>query len=271
MNKRSIILLLVCLAAAPSWSQNHEKRNVPGFVMISFRLPGTLILRQGQERSVEIEAPPGVIPKIDTRVTAGRLIIEPKVLDRKTFHQDFDYVKIYVTTLQLEDLHINGSGKAIGEGKFDLEKITLNLAGAGTATLDMVADSVLTNITGSGQLQLSGKIFFSHNNISGSGKTIMDASIEGHIQTHLSGSGEMNIKGSADLLELMLAGSGKFNGPDFSVNKANIILTGGGQATLTVNQSLETEVRGNGSITYKGTPAKVTHKGNPKARITKVD
>jgi len=264
-------LLALLMTIGISNGQNREKRNVSGFTMITFRLPGTLIIRQGKERSVEIEAPPGVLPKIDTRVTMGRLMIEPAVVDTKHFHEDFDYIKVYVTTIQLEDLHMYGSGKAIAEGNLDIEKINITLAGAGMASMEMKADSVLTNITGSGHLTLSGKIFYSHNNISGSGKTDIDAKIDGILHADISGSGEMNAKGSSDKVELVMAGSGKFNGLDFQTKVANISIAGSGHAEVSVSKSLETEIHGHGSISYKGNPEKVSSHGSSKATVTKVD
>lgn len=247
------------------WGQNRERRNVPGFVMITFRLPGTLVLKQGTERSVEVEAPPGVMSKIVTRVSAGRLIIEPEKIDSRTFHQDFDYVKIHVTTIQLEDLHMNGSGKAICEGVFDLEKITFNLSGSGSATMEMTADSVLTTITGSGHLDLKGKVFYSHNNISGSGRTNLDVSVENKLHADISGSGELDIKGSGNKLDLIVAGSGKCQAFDFPVNDATISITGGAQVDVNVNKSLETEIHGKGVVRYKGNPEKVGGHGSRQA------
>ena len=262
----TVLVLITFLAPAQS---NRDKRTVSAFDMITFRLPGTLYLKQGNTRSVEIEAPPGVLGKIETRVSAGRLIIEPRVNDPKHYHEDFDYIKVYVTTIQLESLHVTGSGKVICEGKLDLEKIDLAVSGAGVATMEMKSDSVLTNITGSGHLILKGEIFYCHNNINGSGKTDLDVSVDNKLHADISGSGELNVNGKASKMELILAGSGKFNGFGFPVSEANISIAGSGHADVSVSKTLNTEIHGSGAVNYKGNP-EVTRKGSSKATVTKV-
>lgn len=265
----TLLSTLLFLAFVAPAQPNREKRTVSAFDMVTFRLPGTLYLRQGSSRSVEIEAPPGVLGKIETRVSAGRLFIEPRVNDPKHYHEDFDYIKVYVTTIQLESLHLTGSGKVFCEGKLDLEKIDLAVSGAGVATMVMKADSVLTNITGSGHLILEGEVFYCHNNINGSGKTDLKVSVDNTLHADISGSGELNLNGKASKMELILAGSGRLNGFEFEVSEANINIAGSGHADIKVSKTLKTEIHGSGAVNYKGNP-QVTSKGSSKAIVTKV-
>ena len=65
-------------------------------------------------------------------------------------------------------------------------------------------------------------------------------------------------------------GGGTFDGLDFEVKRAKLVLNGSGNVELFVGDYLEVEINGSGNLKLKGNPAEVITQLNGTGRIIKL-
>jgi hypothetical protein len=199
-----------------------ELRDTGAFNAIAIEYPGAEILvRQGDEESVEIEADDNLLPQLSTSVLAGTLTIKNLATDWKTTVNPSAPVKIAVTVKQLNEIVFSAP---VG-----------NLEGN-----DLQADTLKLVLSGGAQVRLNG--------------------IRVHVlDSELSGAGDIQINGTADEIKLILSGLGNFNAAGLESHQATIELSGMGDATVRVDEKLSATITGAGSINYFGNPQVVQH------------
>ena len=69
-----------------------------------------------------------------------------------------------------------------------------------------------------------------------------------------SGSGEFILAGKADKVDLNIGGSGKFNCPDLQAKSVTVTISGSGEVTTWVTDSLDVRISGSGNVRYYGSP-----------------
>ena len=134
MNTKKLLLptLLVCVALAcaltggsglgggvpGSGNVQTEKRDTDAFESISVEYPGSeIIVEQGDQETVEIEADDNLLPQLSTEVISGKLTIKNMETDWKAMVNPSKPVKISITVKELNeiilpapvgDLEVNG-------------------------------------------------------------------------------------------------------------------------------------------------------------------
>ncbi len=73
----------------------------------------------------------------------------------------------------------------------------------------------------------------------------------------LSGGSQVNLQGAADDLDVNGSGGSQLELEAFSVNNADINLSGGGRATIHVNGALDVNLSGGSHVTYIGEPTSI--------------
>jgi len=73
----------------------------------------------------------------------------------------------------------------------------------------------------------------------------------------LSGGSQVNLQGTADDLDVNGSGGSQLELEAFSVNNADINLSGGGRATINVNGALDVNLSGGSHVTYIGEPTSI--------------
>ena len=81
-----------------------------------------------------------------------------------------------------------------------------------------------------------------------------DAQLES-LGVGISGEGSAQVAGAAERLDLDISGAGEFQAPDFQVQSARLSLSGAGRAELWVEESLNIDISGVGSVRYYGSPS----------------
>lgn len=126
-------------------------------------------------------------------------------------------IKIWVTVPSVDQLSISGSGSIIGEGKFsNLGKLSLSISGSGDIKLNADSDNLDVAISGSGDMELAGT----------SAKTTM-----------------------------RISGSGNISAFDLSTRTCEVRISGSGDSSLSVSESLDVAIAGSGDVYYKGRPS----------------
>ena len=55
-----------------------------------------------------------------------------------------------------KEINLSGSGKVIGESKFDVEDLDISVSGSGKLDMDVHAENIESGISGSGNITLGG-------------------------------------------------------------------------------------------------------------------
>ncbi|WP_217601755.1 head GIN domain-containing protein [Chitinophaga sp. GbtcB8] len=224
-SKLPFLLLLaipLCVASCDVTGQNRvkgsgnvskEERSVGEFKTLSVKGSMNVYVTQGPVKSAVIEAEDNIIPLILLEKEGDELVIRTKPHTNIDTKRD---MKVYVTTPDLSDIRLAGSGD------IKLENQISN------------RDAIEVSVSGSG-------------NVSGA----LNAP---HVKGSISGSGDMSLSGESKELEIGIAGSGNFKGEDLMAETANINIAGSGNANVHASVTLDAKIAGSGNVYYKGSP-----------------
>jgi len=205
-----------------------EERDVSGFDGVHLSGIGDLIISQGDEESLVIEADDNVIPLIEAFVSGGELTIQ--------FKRGYSFVpntsmKFYLTVKELEKISLSGAGRIIAES-LDTDDLEFEISGAGDIDFDGIsAEEVEVYLSGAGDISLSGEVDRQDINLSGVGNydggdlesRICDVTVTGagsatvnvseELDANISGVGDINYIGSPSV-EQEISGLGEIKGID---------------------------------------------------------
>lgn len=125
-----------------------ETRTVDNFHSINSIIVADILLIQGPQEDLIIEAQPNILQLLKTEVINGEL--------RLTFNQCVDIqerVKIYITTPDLKKLTLIGVGDFITQNDFDLTELDIVLTGVGDFRLRGTASKLDITLTGVGDVK----------------------------------------------------------------------------------------------------------------------
>jgi hypothetical protein len=212
-----LLWLFVFQASACNFTvnQNKQERKVPTFNELNLSVSANVILNQGTEQKVEIVATDRLLNLIETEVNNGALTI--KWSERFVNHTE--KIKIYITMVDIKDIHIDGSGNIYAKNKISASDIKLSISGSGKISLDKLATTdIISSISGSA-----------------------DISIGGNSQ--------------ANSLEARISGSGNINAIDMPVKNVEISIIGSVDCRVNAIENLKAKVSGSGNVFYTGSPS----------------
>ena len=129
--------------------------------------------------------------------------------------------------------------------------IKLQTAGSLTAVIssfNMPKDSMSIDISGSGNI------------------TARDITVN-TLKVDVSGSADFSATGKAENMIADISGSGDIKTTDFETEKADISISGSGSAKVWITRHLKADIRGSGSVRYKGNPV-IETKSSGSGRIS---
>jgi hypothetical protein len=149
----AIVLLSGCISSPNcvigSGNVVNETRSVDGFSSIDLRGSGALILSQGPQLPLRIEAEDNILKALTTRVESGKLIIGSDTCISAT-----KPIRIYATAKDIRSLEISGSGTITGESMIKADLLDLKLSGSGSMDLNLKVKTLRTELPGSGTILL---------------------------------------------------------------------------------------------------------------------
>jgi hypothetical protein len=145
--------------------------------------------------------------------------------------------------------------------------------GGHTGKIDVyVTAKSLTALTtsGSGSLDVDGVVHGQQVavTLSGSG-TISSAVQAGKLNATISGSGTVSLSGKAGEVEVTISGSGKLSANSLVTDAAEAMISGSGNAYLTVNKTISASIVGSGNLVYSGNATITSVKTVGSGRISK--
>ena len=190
-----------------------ETREVGDFHTLEIDYPANVIVRQGSQTSLEIEAEDNLLPNLKTEVRNGTLEIFYRRENGKHVNAT-KTVTITVVAKDLNDVEFNSAGQLTVEG-LETNVLDVSLNGAGNLNLEEIEVKELS--------------------------------------VSLNGAGSMTASGTVDELHLNISGFGDFKGADLHGRDARVNISGAGSATVWVDDDLNAGISGAGSVNYYGT------------------
>lgn len=269
--KKYILSAIVFLAATVLlMAQVRETREVGSFTKISYRVPGTLYLKQGSPIKVELEGPSDVLKEVETEVDGNRLVIGKENRWMNWNWGDKDRITVYITMPDIQGLSVSGSGNLIAKDKITAGDLDLNVSGSGSMTMEFTASgNVEADVSGSGDMDIKGSCNNFDSDVSGSGKVNITSTIQGSADFGVSGSGKIMASGTAKEVKAGISGSGKVLAANMVADKCTVRISGSGDVEINVKEELDATVSGSGDITYTGNPKRVNSHASGSGNVRK--
>jgi len=194
-----------------------EERPVSGFSGVRLNGIGELIITQGSQESLTIEAEDNILPELVSEVHDGILVLG--------FEDDMNWTdsvipsKTITFTLQVKDLS------------------SLEINGANTTNINTLQ-------TGNLDIQVNGL-----------GEITIDSLTVDELSIEISGGGRCDISGTADRQIIEVNGAGSLDAGDMETSYTSIKIAGAGDATVWARDSLEIDISGTGNVDYYGDPS----------------
>lgn len=143
-----------------------QVRAADGFDRIEFRAFGTLEVVQGADESLAVRGDDNLLPRIDTFVEDGTLVIE---IEEGIVPIPSDGFRYDVTVTDLEGLEVTGAGRIALDG-FSGDRLEVDFSGAGDLDLVRLDVDVLdVSFSGAGSLYASGRADVQEVDLTGAG------------------------------------------------------------------------------------------------------
>jgi predicted small secreted protein len=226
----STLLLGGCYTMTGSGNVIRETRDVSDFQKVSISGGGDLILEQGGNESVEIEAEDNIIEYIETEVHNGTLYIGFSE-DRPVFFSTTRSIRYYVTMKDIEGIKVSGGGDVEAK-EIESKELDLEISGGGDIEIrDLSAERVNIVVSGGGDIEIAGKVPVQYVEVSGGGDLDTSDLESEVVKLHVSGGGEAFVWATEEL---------------------DIDVSGGGDVRYYGHPRLTESISGGGDVISKG-------------------
>jgi len=176
VKKYVLAVFLVCLAMAAagcitnihgtgSGNVINQTSSVQGVNQVSLEGTGTVLLSQGNQESLTIEAEDNIIPHIVSSVKGNRL----SVTWDNTSPSPTKPVKYYLTVKDLSSITLSGAVRLETSG-FKTQRLDVSMNGAGEGNMSGLDINNLTvTLSGAGKMNMAGTATYQSITISGAG------------------------------------------------------------------------------------------------------
>jgi carbon monoxide dehydrogenase subunit G len=198
-----------------------ETRTLEAFEAVSLSGAMDLVVRQGAQQSVQVQADDNLLPMLETLVESGRNGNTLKVRWKRDSGwgggwqniQTRSKVLITVVVPKLSAVAVAGSGDVRVE-TFSTPSLQLSLSGSGDARLDGLTTDELG--------------------------------------VRVSGSGDVSGKGTAAKVKISIAGSGDVRLSEMRADEVTVSIAGSGDAAVNAQKALSVSIAGSGDVSYTG-------------------
>jgi hypothetical protein len=176
VKKYCITVFLLCLAAAAAGCMTNthgtgsgnvinQTRSMQGLNHVSLEGTGTVLLIQGNQESLTIEAEDNIIPHIVSSVNGNKLAVSYD----NTTPSPTKPVKYHLTVKDLSSITLSGAVKVETSG-FKTQSLVVSINGAGEGNLSGIEINNLTvTLSGAGKMNMAGTATDQTITISGAG------------------------------------------------------------------------------------------------------
>lgn len=200
----SVIAISGCIGSQNAGSGNvvNTSKNVSGFNQVTLGGSGTLIITQGSNESLMIEAEDNIGPNVTAVVSNNELILNQNNTPVPT-----KPVKYHLTVKDLNRIQIDGAGQ-IQSDALNSKNLTININGASQGTMNNLNVVILTvTINGAGKLNLAGTATNQTIKITGAGNYGAGNLASKNAAINIDGGGNVVVRVS-DFLNVIINGAG---------------------------------------------------------------
>jgi len=178
---------------------------VGDFDKLTFSGIGKIIIEQGEETSLEVEAENNVIDALKINTSASELEIGFKsrfinVIPTKD-------IVFHLKVKDLKEVSISGAG-SIECDNLIVESLSLDSSGVGSVKINILASDLKIGISGAGKVNLSGKVDTQQLDISGVGSYDAKELVSKDCEISISGAGKAVVN-ATQTLDIEMSGIGK--------------------------------------------------------------
>lgn len=199
-----------------------EFRAASGFNEVASSGDFKVIVKSGDEYSIEVSAESNLLSYIETDVVGSTLKIRTRGV--RSLIKNYP-VEIFITTPELKGLSLSGSG-LLRTDRFINDDFKVAVSGSGDIETEVETDHIKVNVSGSGNILLSGKATDSEFVISGSGKIKAFDLPHNTCDAVISGSGNMYVNAN-EAINARISGSGTVFYINYPVIHTSISGSGG--------------------------------------------
>jgi len=197
-----------------------EKREVSNFNQVVLQDIGHLIITQGENEALTVEADEDLLAKIITEVRGEKLYLSlgKDWLDRLTSLATLfenRQIKYNLTIKNITGVQIAGKG-SLESASIQTDRLELKIDGMGEAQIGTLTCQSL--------------------------------------DVHIGGTGKVTASGQAIEQAIWIAGMGEYRTPELQSQKVKMQISGQGNAILRVQESLDVNIAGIGHVEYYGSP-----------------
>ena len=197
-----------------------EVRPVSDFNRVALTGIGKVIITQGEEESLTVEADDSLMPYIKTKVENGTLILGFTDEVKNKHIRASERIKFNLSVKDITGLDISGAGD-VNAASLDTDRLEIVVGGAGDVSIrSLTAEELVVHLNGAGNVELAGQV------------------------------AEQNIE---------INGFGAYRAAKLESQTAIVQVNGAGSATLWATDTLDVRIPGAGNVEYFGNPS-VTQK-----------
>lgn len=200
-----VIAVSGCIGSQGSGSGNivNQTKNVSSFNQVILNGTGTLVINQGNNESMTIEAEDNIVSNINTSVSNEQLIIG----FQKNTPIPTKPIRYYITVKDLNSIQIDGAGQ-IESNTLNTNNLSIKINGAGQSKISDLKVNLLTiDINGAGKLHIAGSAINQTIKISGAGNYSANNLTSKTAAIKIDGGGIATVRVS-DLLDVIINGAG---------------------------------------------------------------
>lgn len=208
---------LLVFSSGAVLAQRTQTRSVGDFEMLQTSGAVNVVLRQGSQTSVRVEAEPEVVEQIKTEVKGNKLVIyrdqeNTSLLQRM---KSTGKVMVYITCPRLSSVEASGACDVKSETPFKAGDFTIRASGASDITLNLDVKNLTATASGASDLRLTGY---------------------------------------AERQQVSISGSSDYRAYDLKSKRAQVQASGASDAYVAVAEELSSRSSGASDIHYKGSP-----------------
>ena len=227
-----------------------ESRQVRNFDRVSLSGCGELIITQGDQESLMIEAEDNILPYIKTEVKSRTLIISFKNIRLRSIKP----IKFNLSIKDIVGLDVSGAGD-VRAANIKTSHLDLDISGVGDVVINSLkAEKLAVDLSGTGDCNLSGKVVKQEIDIGGAGEYRAPKLESETARLKISGAGNATTW-ARDSLDIDISGSGDYRTPKKECRTAKVNISGMGSATVWAHEELAVKITGSGKLNYYGAPS----------------
>ncbi len=192
-----------------------EKREVHDFNQVALQGIGQILLVQGDQESLTIEAEQDLLPKIKSEVEGGKLVLGWKSWLDNVLSFGAGKIIFHVGMKKVNGVSISGAG-SLGAQQIQTDRCELRVSGSGELAVEQLTAQAL--------------------------------------DLHISGTGHATLGGKADTINLTVSGAGHVQAAGLATQEADIYISGSGDVEVAVATRLNVNISGSGDVKYVGQP-----------------